>query len=174
MYTITTFLSLCQEQEVGSTACSSCIINGHIAAGVGGKMRHDWNRKKEALYGEISVWVCTRMCVCGCVHVYGSENTGGRQLEQRRGKEKVCVCLSVCVSDASSIFFFLPCAAVGDKQPRGTGSLPPNTHTLARKDTHACTHTRAQALSHVWQFSVSLHPLSLLPSVSLLPRKDWR
>lgn len=41
MYTITTFLSLCQEQEVGSAACSSCIINGHIATRVGGKMRHD-------------------------------------------------------------------------------------------------------------------------------------
>ncbi len=55
------------------------------------------------------------MSVCVCVCVCERENTGGRQLEQRRGKREnaqgVCVCVYVAVMHRP----FLPSAAVGDK-----------------------------------------------------------
>lgn len=61
----------------------------------------------------------------------------------------VCMCVHMCVCVMHRPFF-LPCAAVGDKQPRGTGSLPPSTHM------HSHAHTRVHSPSLTYDSFPSL------------------
>lgn len=107
--------SLCQRQEVGSSAVAASLID---------TLQHEWEGKHEravkqeerasavaACAGKKETWI--RVC--------GMENAGGRQLEQNRGKRENAkgVCAwergeGVCVAAMHRLF--LPCAAVGDKQ----------------------------------------------------------
>lgn len=72
------------------------------------------------------------------------------------------MCVSVCVAVMHRPF--LPCAAMGDKQPRGTGSLLPNKHTR----THTGIHTHTQMYAHTHAHT-SLLLYDRFPSLFLSP-----